>query len=338
MRDRDTLENELLELQAVVGAFDGSLRRLAMGDLHQQIAPPLPRSYDGLRKDFNRGMASVSATIDIVLERAREVQQEAADLRRGLKEKADDDASRSATLSGLAGEITASVEAARGQSTHVEHVSAILHNARLDMRRPKEASTQAAEHSQRTCQSLTRLQHLTDQVRALLKETSLLALNGGINAAHSGAEGEEALSMAKNLHALTQQVGATVEALNDAVETATADAAAASAASTQVIREFDALDLYNEAMESQIGTLGDAARSHASAVDAFRSKLVELSRATQAPRDTAPSPDLHLSNIDRAMAEIERQAGRYTPVRVIAPPPGPAPGSGSRSHLRLVKS
>src|SRR3546814_20718290 len=57
MRDRDRLESELLELRAVAAALDGSLRRLACGDVSQQIGAPFPRAFEGMRQDFIRGPA-----------------------------------------------------------------------------------------------------------------------------------------------------------------------------------------------------------------------------------------------------------------------------------------
>ena len=338
MQDRDKLEMELLELRTVVDAFDGSLRRLAMGDLHQRIDQPLPRGYDALRKDFNRGLASVSATIDTIVTRSQEVRLDVDSVRHSLRHKAADESSRSSQLAVIAADASSAAEDARRQSSHAQHIATILHNARLDMRRPKEAAAHSLERSERTCQSLAHLKGLTDEVRSLLREASLLALNGGITAAHTGAEGQEALEAAKNLHALTRQVGSTIEALSEATETALADANAAFDAGTQVNGEFAAMDVYTEALDAQLNTLCDDSRQHADAMEAIRSDLVELSRRRAPPEEPQSSPELHLGNIDRAINEMERQTSRHTPVRVFTPPPGPAPGPAKRSHLRLVKS
>lgn len=338
MQDRDKLEMELLELRTVVDAFDGSLRRLAMGDLHQQIDHSLPRGYDALRKDFNRGLASVSATIDTIVTRSQEVRLDVDNIRQSLKQTTAEESSRGAELTAIAADAGSAADVARSQSSHSEHIATILHNARLDMRRPKQAAANSLERSERACQSLAHLKGLTDEVRSLLREASMLALNGGINAAHTGAEGQEALDAAKNLHALTRQVGSTIEALSEATEAALTDANAACEAGAQVNREFSAIDVYTEALDSQLTTLCDNSRQHAAASEAVRSGLAELARRRPPLQEPQQSPDLHLANIDRAISEMERQTSRYSPVRVFAPPPGPAPGPGARSHLRLVKS
>lgn len=338
MQDRDKLENELQELRTVVDAFDGSLRRLAMGDLHQQIEQPLPRGYEGMRKDFNRGLASVSATIDTVLTRAREAHMDCGEVRESLKRTTDEQAARASAMTGLAADAGSAAETARSQSAHVEHVAAILHNARLDIRRPKDAAAEAVTAAQRTCQSLAALKTMTEEVRTLLRETALLSLNGGVNAAHAGVDGQEALDIAKNLHALTQQVGSTVETLTEATDAVVAQAKATSNAATQVTREFDAIDVYTEALDSQLTSLGESSRRHAGVVDALRSDLISLVRSKRPADETALPPDIQLGNMERAIADIERQASRYTEVRIVTPPAGPAPSNGRRSHLRLVKT
>lgn len=338
MQDRDKLEMELLELRTVVDAFDGSLRRLAMGDLQQQIDQPLPRGYDALRKDFNRGLASVSATIDTIVTRSQEVRLDVDSIRQSLKQKAVEEDTRSAELATIAADAGSAADVARSQSSHAEHIGTILHNARLDMRRPKQAAAHSLERSERACQSLAHLKGLTEEVRSLLREASLLALNGGINAAHTGSDGQEALDAAKNLHALTRQVGSTIDALSDATEAALTDVHAACEAGTQVNREFSAIDVYTEALDCELATLGDTSRQHAAASEAIRAGLLELARRRRIPLEPQLSPESRLGNIDRAINEMERQSSRYTPVHVLTPPPGPAPGSGVRSHLRLVKS
>ena len=99
MRDRDRLESELLELRAVADALDGSLRRLASGDIYQIIDMPFPRPFEGMRKDFNRGLAAVAGSIDEIISRTRELRSEAAELDHSLRHSADDSARRSATVS-----------------------------------------------------------------------------------------------------------------------------------------------------------------------------------------------------------------------------------------------
>ena len=338
MRDRDRLENELLELRAVADALDGSLRRLACGDIYQQVDAPFPRAFEGMRKDFNRGLASIALNIDEIVARSREIHGESTGLRRGLERAVEDGNRHASALSAGAVSLATVAETCRSQSIHADHISTILHNARLDIDRPRQAAALAERDLQQTGHSLASLKALVKDVQSLLREASLLALNGGISAAHSGTSGETALDTARRLHALTQQVGTTVEAISEAAEQSLQAATAAAGSISQLDREFDALNLYVEAAGSQIRTLGENAERGEALAEAIRTDLTTAGRREDAGEPAPQPPQLHLDAIDRAAAEIARQAGRFRPAPAFTPPLSPTPRPGAGSHLRLVKS
>jgi methyl-accepting chemotaxis protein len=338
MRDRDRLESELLELRAVADALDGSLRKLAAGDIYQQIDASFPPSFEGMRKDFNRGLASVGMSIDEILSRTRELRSESAELRHGLQQSAKDERRQSAAVSAAVVALSGAVDTSRSQSAHVDHISAILHNARLDMDRPRQAASRAGDEMHRTCHSLVQLKSLVEDVRSVLREAALLALNGGINAAHTGPTGETALDIAKGLHTLTQQVGTTVEAISEAAGHAMDAAASTVGAIGQLDREFDALGLYLETADTQVQALGETTQQQEGVMQTVRAELSSLGRRADAGETAPHPPQFHLDAIDRAAAEIDRQAGRFGPAGISNPPFPPTPKSGTRSHLRLVKT
>jgi methyl-accepting chemotaxis protein len=338
MRDRDRLESELLELRAVTDALDSSLRRLATGDVHQQMDIPFPRSHDGMRKDFNRGLASVSTTIDGILNRTRELRAESADLRESLRQNTEDQAHQLTVISTAAAGLAGAADASRTQSAHADHISTILHNARLDLDRPKLAASRVSKDMQQTCQSLAQLKVLVDDAKSMLREASLIALNGGVNAAHEGDPGHEALGHAKSLHTLTQQIGSTIEAISEATDHALGSSGSTAETAAQLSREFDALDLYVEAADSQVKALGETSQRQEAFLNALRADLASVARRHTGAEAGDASPEMRLDTMDRAAAEIERQASRFTPVRVFTPPASPSPQPGIRSHLRLIKS
>lgn len=338
MRDRDRLESELLELRAVADALDGSLRKLAAGDIYQQIDAAFPPGFEGMRKDFNRGLASVGMSIDEIISRTRELRSESAELRHGLQRNARDEGRQSAVVSGVVVALSGAVDASRSQTAHVDHISAILHNARLDMDRPKQAASRAGDDLHRTCHSLVQLKSLVEDVRSVLREAALLALNGGIDAAHTGPTGETALDIAKGLHTLTQKVGTTVEAISEAAGHAMEAATSTVEAVGQLDREFDALGLYLETADIQVQVLGETTQHQEGVMETVRTELFSLGRRADTGKAAPHSPRFHLDAIDRAAAEIDRQAGRFMPAAIPTSPFPPTSKSGTGSHLRLVKS
>lgn len=338
MRDRDRLESELLELRAVADALDGSLRRLASGDIYQIIDMPFPRPFEGMRKDFNRGLSAVAGSIDEIISRTRELRSEAAELDHSLRHSADDSARRSATVSAAVVALGSAADTSRNQSARREHISTILHNARLDLGRPRQTAGEAAREARQTCRSLENLRRLAEDLQSVLRDASFLALNSGVDAAHSGPSGAGTLDIAKSLHAMTQKVGATATAIAEAADQALGAAGSSARRMEELDREFDALNLYLEAVDTQVDALGANGESLEAEIASIRTDLAALSKTPETGEAASHPPQFHLDAIDRAAAEIDRQAGRFMPVRTLYPPLPPAPAPGRRGHLRLVKS
>lgn len=338
MRDRDRLENELLELRAVADALDGSLRRLAAGDIYQNIDMAFPRAFEGMRKDFNRGLRSLSTSLDEIISRTRELRSESEEMRRGLHVRAEEENSRAAAVSAALVSLASVENATRSQAARADHVSAILHNARLDLDRPRQATAQAGSAAGDARGSLSRLKALVDDLRPVVREAALLALNSGVNAAHTAPASDDTLGVAKTFHAITQQIETTLEAIGHEADGAMGSSNASGEAIAKLGREFEAHDLYLEAADTQARALGDGMRRGGKELEAIRADLVPTIRRLEDP-DKVPHPPLfHLDAIDRAAAEIDRQAERFKPSGELLPPFTPAPGSGRRGHLTLVKS
>lgn len=338
MRDRDRLENELLELRAVADALDGSLRRFAAGDIYQNMDIAFPRTFDGMRKDFNRGLRSLTASLDEIISRTRELRSESTELRLSLHLKGEEDAARTAAVSAALASLAGVSNATRSQSARAEHVATILHNARLDLDRPRQAATAAGTTTGDAAHSLAQLKALVEDLRPVVREAALLALNSGVNAAQAGPASSDTLGAAKTLHALTQQIGTTLEAIGREADGAIQSVDASKNALDELDREFQAQHLYLEAAGTQTQALGEDARQQERELETIRSELGLTSRRIHDP-DRMPHPPLfHLDAIDRAAAEIERQADRFKSAGESYPPITPSPGSGRRSHLKLVKS
>lgn len=67
----DRNETELRNLRATVDMLDGGLRRFAAGDVRTTFENPFPLHFEGLRRDFNRGIGAVSRAADAVIDTSR---------------------------------------------------------------------------------------------------------------------------------------------------------------------------------------------------------------------------------------------------------------------------
>ena len=145
IRDRDRNELELQQMRSVVDAMDGGLRRFAAGDLSTTIDLSFPIRWEGMRRDFNRGLNALNGTMDSVIGNARLLRDESDTLRKTMTETAEKNASEIERLSGTAATVSTVSQRLREQKARAQHAATIAQNAKLDMQRPREAVAAALQ-------------------------------------------------------------------------------------------------------------------------------------------------------------------------------------------------
>jgi chromosome segregation ATPase len=139
IRDRDRNELELQQMRVVVSALDGGLRRFAAGDLSTTLDTLFPAHWEGMRRDFNRGLNDLNGTMDSVVGNARLLREESDSLRRATKQAAETDTEHANQLSKTVAAVGTLTQRLREQKIRAQHAAAIAQNAQLDIGRPREA-------------------------------------------------------------------------------------------------------------------------------------------------------------------------------------------------------
>ncbi|MBP1846217.1 methyl-accepting chemotaxis protein [Rhizobium petrolearium] len=139
IRDRDPNELELQHMRVVVNALDSGLRRFAVGDLEATIDTPFPAHFEGMRRDFNRGLRALSGTMDSVVDNASLLRHESDSLRKSMTENAGKEADGSTRLSKAVAAAGSVALGLRQQKALAQHAATIAENAKLDIHRPREA-------------------------------------------------------------------------------------------------------------------------------------------------------------------------------------------------------
>jgi methyl-accepting chemotaxis protein len=139
IRDFDRNETELRNLRATVDMLDGGLRRFAAGDVRTTFENPFPLHFEGLRRDFNRGIAAVGRAADTVIDTSRALKDDTSALRDVLADAETARSVRSERGSAILGKSTTVERNARQIAATAHHAATIAHNARLDLPRPRQA-------------------------------------------------------------------------------------------------------------------------------------------------------------------------------------------------------
>ncbi|KKX30406.1 methyl-accepting chemotaxis protein [Rhizobium sp. LC145] len=324
LKDRENIEIEVQNLRSVVSALDAGLRSLASGDLSHVIETPFPRAYEGLRNDFNRSLRMIAGSMEAVAERSDLLRDASYNLRQELEGRADAAAAQASMLTKAFAEASELALTAGRQKTQAEHAGAIAHNARLDMREPRqacEASLAALGNAEEATLDLTPLVAAIEQTAG---EAGKLASKAG-----NEANGKE-------LRALAEGLAATAGMLSAAVAGSAQAATLARDRAERTGREIAAISLYVDALDEHVRDLATGAVIEADAASALQADLSELARASRQGNAGEHALRMILDRMDREIAAIGQQAGRYIPVTVLTPQP-PTP-SRPGTHLRLVKS
>ena len=191
--------------QAVVASLGEGLRRLSTGDLGVRIATSFGPKADPLRLDFNAAvakleaaMALVGSTTGTIRARSAEISAAATDLSRRTGQQADSLDQTATSLADITGTLTEAAGTAGRARTVVE---AAGHRAAEsgDIVRQAIAAMGGIETSSR------QIGQIIGVIDEIAFQTSLLALNAGVEAARAGDAGRGFAVVASEVRALAQR-------------------------------------------------------------------------------------------------------------------------------------
>jgi len=227
IRDYDRNETELRDLRRTADILDGGLRRFASGDIRTTLDEPMPLRFEGMRRDFNRGLATIDRTIGTVVSSVETMRADTEAMAAILRSQAQARQDQADRITRAKSKTSAHERSAKQRQAITRHVGTIAHNTKLDMRRPREA------------------------VAAALKLIETMELSAGT----SGDTGMSAIrAKTEEIERELRAIGLYVDALAQNVEELT-ESADAQAAEAEAIRgELDEMAKAKDAQAPEILT------------------------------------------------------------------------------------
>lgn len=341
-REIEAARDETYGLKTVVEALDGGLRRLAVGDLTVRLDLPFPEEYEGLRADFNHALTILEDVLGMIGSGAHGLHSTCAATRDDMAEAAEAGGRLTAAIAKAAADVGALAEALRERKMQAQHAADIAHSARLDMRPSKEMMQAATVAMEAIRKASLKIEPASANIRDIAFQANMLALNAGIEAAHSGDAENDFRTVAEEIRGLAERAAEAAKEISG-LSRKSAEAAELGGRSVEKVGgELAAMTIYADALQGQAEALAASSGKEIEAAAAVRTAMTTLAKAS---RDQVGALDVltgKVGGMGREIGAMAHHAGRFTPVTILSPGSVTVPESRKPAkpgpHLRLVKS
>lgn len=213
----ESLNDMMINLEAIIGRFSGCFNALAEGNLTERLESHFAGVFEQLRKDYNRSVESLASLTTEIRQSAEMVATGSDEIQRGNCDLSGRVESQAAAVEQLVSSLRGLRELATSTRDQAQQTSGLSESAThtaekggLILRKTIEAMENISTSSKKIAEIITVIDEIAFQ-------TNLLALNAAVEAARAGEQGRGFAVVAGEVRNLAQRSAASANQIKDLI-------------------------------------------------------------------------------------------------------------------------
>ncbi len=307
------------ERRLVLNTLAGALTRLAQGDLTCAIQPRFPSEYQRLREDFNAAIAALAQVVDVIARSAQNTRSGTDDIATGTDSLARRAAAQSAALEQVVAALSEMTQTLAGTAEGADHARQSVRAVRTEAEESGDVVARAVEAMSAIHTSATEVAKIIGVIDEIAFQTSLLALNAGVEAARAGDAGRGFAVVAQEVRALAQRSAESAKEIKGLI----------SASTQQVDMGVNLVGKTGQALARMAGKVGEidvlvtgiasAAQDQARRLAEINSNANQMDQATRENAAMADEMTIVGRNLAGEARELSELVGRFEVAGAPAP-------------------
>ncbi|MGV8939032.1 MAG: methyl-accepting chemotaxis protein [Allorhizobium sp.] len=305
-------DSEALTLQRIVQQLDGGLHKLAGGDLAYQIATPFPDELESLRVNFNRALATLSATLSAIGGNSLAVREGSDEMRSGADQLAERTERQAAALTETASAIQAITEAVKVQTSKAETAERIARDAKTDAAQSGQIMAETIVAMEAIQSSSREINQIIGVIDEIAFQTNLLALNAGVEAARAGETGKGFAVVAQEVRALAQRSSVAAKEITALLAKSTIEVESGVALVERAGSALQGIGVHVTAINGHIGDIMESTRDEAKTLVEINSSVNQLDAMTQQNATMVEETTAAIHRLASEAVEMDQRLGQFT--------------------------
>jgi methyl-accepting chemotaxis protein len=269
------------ERATVADSIGAGLSKLAAKDLTFRMTREIPEAYRTLQADFNAAisqledaMLGVIGSAEAIHSGSQEISAATSDLSRRTEHQAASLEETAATLD----QVTATARKAAESTTHARKVVAI---AQGDAQKSGEVIRNAVAAMGAIEKSSQQISQIIGVIDEIAFQTSLLALNAGVEAARAGDAGRGFAVVAAEVRALAQRSAEAAKEIKGLISTSTTQVSHGVALVAETGKSLERIMAQVTEINNVVAEIASGAKEQSTALEEVNSAINQMDQVTQ---------------------------------------------------------